>query len=55
MINRNALMALQITPPDILINIPMARYNTFDFQKSERLIRLGYKKTIEAIEKYEAE
>ena len=55
MINRNARMALQMTPPDILIDLPMARYNTFDFQKSERLIRLGYKKTIEAIEKYEAE
>ena len=37
MINRNAQLQLKLTPPDILVDIPMNRYDTFDFDKMERL------------------
>ena len=55
MINRNAHMALQMTPPDILVDLPMARYGTYDFNKSERLIHLGYQKTLEQLNKLKAQ
>jgi NTE family protein len=52
MINRNAQLSLKITPPDILVDIPMNRYDTFDFDKYERLASIGQFKTKQAIEKF---
>lgn len=52
MINRNAQLSLKITPPDILVDIPMNRYDTFDFDKYERLASIGQAKTKQAIEKF---
>ena len=39
--------------PDILVDIQMNRYGTFDFDKSEKLIAIGRKKTAQVISKYE--
>ena len=44
------LMA-QLMKPDILIDIQMARYGGFDYDKSERLIAIGRQKTLQAISK----
>jgi NTE family protein len=52
MINRNAQQAMKITPPDILVDIPMNRYSTFDFDKMERISAIGRNKTHAAIEKF---
>lgn len=52
MINRNAQLSLKITPPDILVDIPMNRYDTFDFDKYERLASIGQNKTLRAVEKF---
>lgn len=52
MINRNAQLALKLTPPDILIDIPMNRYDTFDFDKYERLANIGQNKTRLAVAKF---
>ena len=52
MINCNAQLALKITPPDILVNIPMNRYNTFDFDKYARLSAIGRNKTKTSIMKF---
>ena len=52
MINRNAQQALKITPPDILVDIPMKRYSTFDFDKMERISAIGRNKTRAAIDKF---
>ena len=52
MINRNAQLSLKLTPPDILVDIPMNRYDTFDFDKYERLAAIGQNKTKQAIEKF---
>jgi NTE family protein len=43
----------QLTNPDILVDIQMARYSTFDFDKSERIIAVGRQRTALAINKYE--
>ena len=42
----------QKTNPDILVDIQMNRYGTFDFDKSEKLIAIGQQKTSQAIDKY---
>ncbi len=52
MIHNNARLSAKLTPPDILVDIPMNRYNTFDFDKYERLSTIGRNKTKAAIEKY---
>ena len=52
MINKNAQQSLKLTPPDILVDIPMNRYNTFDFDKVERLSAIGRNKTRRAVEKF---
>lgn len=40
--------------PDILIDIQMNRYGTFDFDKSEKLIAIGRQKALQAISTYES-
>ena len=52
MIHQNTKLALKITPPDIYIEIPMSRYSTFDFDKSERLIAIGKIKTRKMVERF---
>jgi len=52
MINKNAQQSLKLSPPDILVDIPMNRYNTFDFDKMERLAAIGRNKTKRAVEKF---
>ena len=53
MIRQNSILMAQLMNPDILIDIQMNRYGTFDFDKSEKLIAFGRQKTSTAIGKYE--
>ena len=53
MIRQNAILMAQLTKPDILVDIQMSRYTTFDFDKSEKLIAIGRQKTLQAISKYQ--
>jgi NTE family protein len=53
MIRQNSILMAQLMNPDILIDIQMNRYGTFDFDKSEKLIAIGRQKTLPAIDKYE--
>lgn len=53
MIRQNAILMTQLTNPDMLVDIQMARYGTFDFDKSERIIAVGRQRTALAINKYE--
>lgn len=55
MINRNVQLSVKLTPPDILIEIPMNRYNTFDFDKYERLYAIGSNKTKKTIEQWKGQ
>ena len=49
MIRQNSILMVQLTKPDILIDIQMSRYGGFDYDKSERLIAIGHNKTKQAI------
>ena len=53
MIRQNSILMAQLMNPDILIDIQMNRYGTFDFDKSEKLIAIGRQKTLPTIDKYE--
>ena len=54
MIRQNSILMAKLMKPDILVDIQMSRYGTFDFDKSEKLEAIGKQKTLHAIEKYES-
>ena len=49
MIRQNSLLMAQLMKPDVLVDIQMSRYTTFDFDKSEKLIAIGRQKTQQAL------
>jgi NTE family protein len=53
MIRQNSILMAKLTKPDMLVDIQMARYGSFDYDKSEKLIAIGKLKTQLAISKYE--
>ena len=53
MIRQNSILMAQLMNPDILIDIQMNRYGTFDFDKSEKLIAIGRQKALQAIYKHQ--
>ena len=52
MIRQNSLLTAKLMKPDMLVDIQMNRYGTFDFDKSEKIIALGRHKTSQAISKF---
>ena len=54
MIRQNSILMAQLMNPDMLIDIQMNRYGTFDFDKSEKLVAIGRQKTSQAIDRYES-
>ena len=52
MIRQNSILMAQLMNPDIIIDIQMNRYGTFDFDKSEKLIAIGRQKAAAAFGKY---
>lgn len=53
MIRQNSILMAKLMKPDILVDIQMSRYTTFDFDKSEKLVAIGRLKTSLAISKFE--
>ena len=53
MIRQNSILMAKLMKPDMLVDIQMTRYGSFDFDKSEKLIAIGRQKTALAISKYE--
>ena len=51
LIRQNSILMAQLMKPDILVDIQMARYGGFDFDKSEKLIAIGRQKTLQALNK----
>jgi NTE family protein len=41
MLQANAFSAIELYKPDMVINIPRSSAGTFDFHKSEELIKIG--------------
>lgn len=52
MIRQNSILMAKLMKPDILVDIQMARYGSFDYDKSEKIIAIGRQKTALAINKY---
>ena len=53
MIRQNSILMAQLTHPDMLVDIQMSRYGSFDYHLSEKIIAVGRLKTSLAISKYE--
>ena len=49
----NTQLALQLTPPDLLIELPMDSYSLFDFDKASELIKKGREAMINILNNYE--
>ena len=52
MIRQNSILMTQLMKPDVLVDIQMSRYGGFDYDKSEKLIAIGRKKTQQALDQY---
>ena len=52
MIRQNSILMAKLMKPDILVDIQISRYTTFDFDKSEKIIAVGKQKTAQSISKY---
>lgn len=52
MIRQNSILTAKLMKPDMLVDIQMNRYGTFDFDKSEKIIAIGQQKTSQAINKF---
>lgn len=55
MIRRNSLLMVQLCPPDILIDIQLDRYDGLDYDKSEKLVAIGRKKTAKVLQDMQIE
>ena len=53
MIRQNSVLMAKLTNPDMLIDIQMSRYGSFDYDKSEKIITIGHQKASQAITKFE--
>lgn len=49
MIEQNTKLSLQLTPPDVLVNIPMNRFGGFDYDRAEKIIKFGKMRMREAL------
>ena len=52
MIRQNAKLMAQLMMPDVLVDIQISRYGSFDYDKSEKLIAIGRQKTLKAINNF---
>lgn len=53
MIHQNSILMEKLMKPDLIVDVQMANYGTFDFDKSEKIIAIGCQKTSQAVDKYE--
>ena len=54
MIRQNSILMAKLMKPEMLIDIQMNRYGSFDYDKSEKIITLGRRKASQAITEYES-
>ena len=55
MIRQNSILMAQLMKPDMLVDIQMSRYGSFDYDKSEKIIAVGRQKTLQTISKYDTD
>ena len=51
MIRQNSILMTKLMKPDMLVDIQMSRYGSFDYDKSEKIIAIGRQKTLQTINK----
>ena len=51
MIRQNSILMTKLMKPDMLVDIQMNRYGSFDYDKSEKIIAFGRQKTLQTINK----
>lgn len=51
MIRQNSILMAQLMHPDVLVDIQINNYGSFDFDKSEKILAVGRKKTQQALSK----
>ena len=51
MIRQNSILMAQLMKPDVLVDIQMSRYGSFDYDKSEKIIAIGRQKMQQALTK----
>lgn len=54
MIQQNALMAIRLYKPDILITMPMNRFSSFDYDKMDKIVAIGNSKMEKALSDFSA-
>lgn len=54
MIERLSTMSLRLTPPDIVVDVPMNRFGGFDYNHADRMISYGRHLMRQALEDWEA-
>lgn len=54
MIRQNSILMEKLMKPEMLVDIQMNRYGIFDFDKSEKIIAVGQKKTAQTITRFES-
>ena len=52
MIRQNSLLMAQLTQPDLLLDIQLNRYGSFDYDKSEKLIAIGRTRARRMLKRY---
>lgn len=53
MIRQNSLLMERLMKPDILLDIQLNRYTTFDFDKSEKLVAIGRQRAKQLLKSFE--
>jgi len=53
MIRQNSLLMERLMKPDILLDIQLSRYTTFDFDKSEKLVAIGRQRAKQVLNSFE--
>ncbi len=53
MIRQNSLLMERLMKPDILLDIQLNRYTTFDFDKSEKLVAIGRQRAKQVLNSFE--
>lgn len=54
LIQRHTVLMQKLHTPDIAVNIPMNRYEVFDFDNARNIAQAGYKAMNEALDRWEA-
>lgn len=52
LMKRNTEMALQLTPPDIYLNVEMGEYGSHDYDEAEAISKLGYEQMMKVLKHY---